>query len=525
MSCEIAWGLSAVLFMTSAWFGAALLRAKQASRVTRLEASRHEAIVDNVPDSIISVDENHRIVLFNPAAEQMFGCDRGQALGEKLSKFVVTNLSTLPTAGVAWSESIPGSTFMAQEVRALHQDGREIEAEASISQITEPGPQGERQLMTVVLRDIGLRKRAEKSLRETQASLIEAQRIAHLGYFSYETSSRRWTLAPSMLELLGDTDRGKAQTLAQFDDIHPDDRALLNEQLRLAGMRNSRGLNVEFRVFRRDDSQELWLHALGRPRQDERGQTLHLFGSMQDITERKLASLALEQSQEELRRLSANLTQVREEERRHLARDLHDELGQRLSALKLDLFTLMSQPDVRAAGLDKRLQPLIKSINNAVTETRRIASNLRPAMLDDLGLIAAIEWLANEWSGRLAFEIELDCEAIDDELNEAATTTIYRIVQEALTNISRHAQAKHGRIELRRVGGELLVAIEDDGKGIQQGDIEKFDSYGLAGIRERARIVGGQAVIRNKARGGCRLEVRVPLERVSTGLGELQVLT
>jgi signal transduction histidine kinase len=246
---------------------------------------------------------------------------------------------------------------------------------------------------------------------------------------------------------------------------------------------------------------------------------------MQDITERKLASLALEQSQEELRRLSANLTRVREEERRHLARDLHDELGQRLSALKLDLFTLMSQPDVRAAGLDKRLQPLIKSINNAVTETRRIASNLRPAMLDDLGLIAAIEWLANEWSGRLAFEIELDCEAIDDELNETATTTIYRIVQEALTNISRHAQAKHGRIELRRVGGELLVAIEDDGKGIQQGDIDKFDSFGLAGIRERARIVGGQAVIRNKARGGCRLEVRVPLERVSTGLGELQELT
>ena len=526
MMTDLPWAvISLILTIAAAWLAWQLLSAKRNARITRLEALRHEAVIDNVPDAILSVDENLRIVLFNPAAEQMFGCDRGEALGQTLSKFVTTNLSPDATNTVAWSESIPGGTFMAQEVRALHRDGHEIQAEASISQSTEPGVDSERHLTTVVLRDIALRKRAEKRLREIQVSLIEAQRIAQLGHFSYEVATNSWTLAPSMLELLGDQQHRGPQNITPFKDVHPDDRAYLEANVQPDLLKRHSGLNLEFRVHRRDDHQVRWLHALGRTRQDAAGRVTQLVGSMQDITDRKLATLALEQSQAELRLLSANITRAREDERRHVARDLHDELGQRLSALKLDLFTAIAHPDVQATGLDKRLQPLIQSVNNAVAETRRIASNLRPAMLDDLGLNAAIEWLANELSRRFDFEIELDCEPIDSELNELAATTIYRVVQEALTNISRHAQARHGRIELHRIDGELVVGIEDDGKGISQGDTEKFGSFGLAGIRERARILGGASTIRNRAQGGCRLEVRLPLDRVTSGMHEMQEMT
>jgi signal transduction histidine kinase len=235
---------------------------------------------------------------------------------------------------------------------------------------------------------------------------------------------------------------------------------------------------------------------------------------MQDITERKLATLALEQSQEELHRLSANLTRAREDERRHVARDLHDELGQRLSALKLDLFTAMAHPEVRATGLDKRLQPLIQSVNNAVSETRRIASNLRPAMLDDLGLHAAIEWLAHDFTKRFGIPVDLACMPGDQDLNDIAITTIYRIVQEALTNMSRHAHAQSGRIELFQQNEHMVIRVEDDGQGLSPSDTEKAGSFGLAGIRERARILGGISHMTNRPEGGCRLEVRLPWERV-----------
>jgi two-component system sensor histidine kinase UhpB len=508
MITEILALLTLGLAVTTVWLGWQHRRLIQWLRVTRLESHRHEAVIDNVPDAIISVDEEQRIVLFNPAAQQLFGCDLGNALGKKLHEFVDTSFWSAATPAIAWSESIPASTFMAREVRAMHRLGHAIEAEASMSQSTQAG------LTTVVLRDVAVRKRAEQRLRETQASLMDALRLARLGHFAYDIALESWTLAPSLLEVLGDTKAGPGKHSSLFEDVHPEDLPSLKNSLTPESLKQHFGLNIEFRAYRRDSQAVRWLHALGRPRQDANGQTRQLVGSMQDITERKLATLALEQSQEELHRLSANLTRAREDERRHVARDLHDELGQRLSALKLDLFTAMAHPEVRATGLDKRLQPLIQSVNNAVSETRRIASNLRPAMLDDLGLHAAIEWLAHDFTKRFGIPVDLACMPGDQDLNDIAITTIYRIVQEALTNMSRHAHAQSGRIELFQQNEHMVIRVEDDGQGLSPSDTEKAGSFGLAGIRERARILGGISHMTNRPEGGCRLEVRLPWERV-----------
>lgn len=477
-------------------------------RVARLESHRHEAVIENVPDAIISVDEQHCIVLFNPAAQQLFGYDIGDALGKKLNELIDMSGWSSSIPAVAWSESVPSSTFMARSVQAIHRLGHAIEAEASMSQSMPSG------LTTIVLRDVAARKRAEQRLREMQATLIDALRLAKLGHFSYDLRHERWSLAPSLIEVLGNTKIDVTKHSGLFENVHLDDLAPLKNSLTPESLKTYFGLNIEFRVYQRDHQASKWLHALGRTRQDEHGETRQLVGTMQDITDRKLSTMALEQSQEELRRLSASLTCAREDERRHIARDLHDELGQRLSALKLDLFSVMADPEVQARGLAKHFQPMIQSVNHAISETRRIASNLRPAMLDDLGLQAAIEWLVHDFTKRFRVFVKISCSIGDHELNDIASTTIYRIVQEALTNMSRHAQAHDGHIEIYQDAQEIVIRVEDDGCGFLPSDTEKTGSLGLLGIRERARILGGFSHIKNRTEGGCQLEVRLPWARV-----------
>jgi two-component system sensor histidine kinase UhpB len=168
------------------------------------------------------------------------------------------------------------------------------------------------------------------------------------------------------------------------------------------------------------------------------------------------------------------------------------------------------------------LRTLLSEVDEAIAATRRIATDLRPAMLDDLGLNAAIEWLAADWARRAGLKISLDCESIDGSLTESASTTIYRIVQEGLTNVNRHAAAHEVRVELHRRDPDLVLRIFDDGRGLAPGHDDNRGSSGLTGIRERARLLGGSASLRGRATRGCVLEVRLPLDRVDNRPGALQ---
>jgi signal transduction histidine kinase len=229
-----------------------------------------------------------------------------------------------------------------------------------------------------------------------------------------------------------------------------------------------------------------------------------------DITERAREGQLLERSRRELRRLSASLVNAREAERRRIARELHDELGQWLTALKMELSTLL--PIAAHDELAQRVGSMVSIVDEMVSSVRRIASDLRPLMLDELGLNAAVEWLVRESSRRMGIEIVLRLEDADPPVSEAATIALYRMVQEALTNIARHARASEVRVELRRQSGEVLLTVQDNGVGFSEKEISREGSHGLMGIRERAHMLGGQLQVGNMAGGGGRLEVRLPIE-------------
>ncbi|KML60965.1 histidine kinase [Burkholderia cepacia] len=241
---------------------------------------------------------------------------------------------------------------------------------------------------------------------------------------------------------------------------------------------------------------------------------------LRDITERLRAENALKQSREELRELSANLQNVREEEKTRIARELHDDLGQQLTALKMDLSVVEQQLRVPSRaqpdeGMQSHLQGMRRLIDATVASVRRIAADLRPVMLDDLGLVPAIEWLANDFTNRYGIDVERHIETGGLTFTSAGATTLFRIVQEALTNVARHADATRVALRLDVEEGFCVLRVADNGRGAAPGGPAHEDkSFGLIGIRERAHMLGGTVTIDTALARGFSITVSFPLSTV-----------
>jgi len=234
---------------------------------------------------------------------------------------------------------------------------------------------------------------------------------------------------------------------------------------------------------------------------------------LRDITERRAAEAALKRSYEELRELSSAMHDVREAERLRIARELHDELAQWLTAIKMDVSWIASRLPPDQPRLAERAERMRGIVDTTVAAVRRIAADLRPVMLDDLGLVAALEHLLHEFSQRSGLIVSLDVEEGGIEFGEPLASALYRMVQEALTNVARHAEATEARIEIRVRGANLVLTVSDNGKGIDPDVAVRTKSYGIMGIRERAHTLGGRATIGRMEAGGTRVEIEVPLAR------------
>jgi PAS domain S-box-containing protein len=237
-----------------------------------------------------------------------------------------------------------------------------------------------------------------------------------------------------------------------------------------------------------------------------------------------LARIAIERRQleDQLRELSAHVENVREDERTGIARELHDELGQALTALKMDIAWIgrrtASEAGLSRDALQEKLTAMSKMTDEIIGQMRRISSALRPGVLDDLGLVAAIEWQAAEFESRTGTPCVVRHDEAEAEapLNRDASTQLFRIFQEALTNVTRHAEAKHVDVRLETSGDWVVLEVRDDGKGIAPSVVRGPKSLGLLGVRERARRMGGTVSVERGATSGTVLSLRVPRDRVST---------
>lgn len=232
-----------------------------------------------------------------------------------------------------------------------------------------------------------------------------------------------------------------------------------------------------------------------------------------DVTERKRYQAALQESRQQLRALARNLETTREDERGRIAREIHDELGQMLTKLKMDLAWLERRLAPTAdAGLEGRLRGMTQLLDETVQTVRRIANELRPGMLDTLGLAAALEWEAQQFHSRTGiacrFEAAPGVTAPPDRL---AAIALYRIVQEALTNVARHAHATQVHIRLESSGTTLQLTIQDNGQGATPAQLRRPGCLGLLGMHERAHSLGGECRIESQPGRGTRIRVTIPL--------------
>jgi len=227
--------------------------------------------------------------------------------------------------------------------------------------------------------------------------------------------------------------------------------------------------------------------------------------------ERRQAEMELKRSQELFRNLSAHLQVVREEERTRIARKIHDDMGQSLTALKIDLSWLNKRLSNDQGSIREKIQSMVVLINETIETVHNVSEDLRPGILDDFGLAAAIEWQAEEFKKRTGMECKHSLPSNEIELSKEKSTNLFRIVQESLTNVIRHANATKVKINLKEKDGILLLEVVDNGKGIAKASIANPKSFGLIGIKERVHFLNGKMDIAGTPNSGTRLTIKMPI--------------
>ncbi|MFQ5757672.1 MAG: PAS domain S-box protein [Acidiferrobacterales bacterium] len=247
------------------------------------------------------------------------------------------------------------------------------------------------------------------------------------------------------------------------------------------------------------------------PFRDTEGSISGVVVVVRDITESQHAEDQLRKSRERLRNLVARLHAVREEERSLIAREIHDQLGQALTGLRMDFSWLMDRMPKSCEAVAERWQSMDTLLDSALASARQLSAHLRPALLDDLGLEAAIEWQGREFARRAGCQIDVHINIGTLRFERNRETALFRILQETLTNIARHASARNVEINLIAEKDEMILEVKDDGRGITHAEITNTQSLGLIGMHERAGALGGQVQIRPLAAGGTQVTAIMPL--------------
>jgi PAS domain S-box-containing protein len=358
--------------------------------------------------------------------------------------------------------------------------------------------------------DIEDRKQAEEALRKSERVLRGAESLGHTGSWEHNLVTGEMFNTGENLRLFFGDDRSKGASFEDYTQaMHPDDRELvIRRRAQLLAEGGPR--DIEFRVVWPDGS----VHVLfGRATvvRDELGQAIRTHGTNLDITERKQAEEQLKATSEQLRALSESLRKAKEEEGIRIARELHDELGSTLTSLKWSLLGLdQVKTSQRVSNENEKIAEMVGLVDSTINTVRRISSELRPGVLDDLGLVSAIEWHAHQFEHNTGIVCHFESNAEDVDLDREHATTVFRIFQEAMTNILRHAQATEVKILIEEEEGEFVLEVKDNGRGITEGEKLGTRSLGLLGMRERAHSLGGTVEISSAAGKGTVVTVRLP---------------
>jgi PAS domain S-box-containing protein len=472
-----------------------------------------QSIVNSAMDAIISVNEQQRIVVFNHAAEEIFRCAASEALGSSLDRFIPAEQREAHHKHIR-QFGVNGRTQCfapaARGLMAVRADGERFPIEIAVSRVQAGGER----LYTAILRDISERKRAEETLRTSEEGLrLLGDNLPNSLVFQY---TREPDGTPRFLYISAGVERLYG---VKAEDVLKD-AGVLQRQLLPEGL--SAVLEAEqvggrdFPVFEREvqvqlpDGRLRWMHILSRPRRLPDGRTIW-DGVETDITERRLAEQKLRRSEEQMRALAARVQSVAEEERLRISRELHDQLGQSLTAIKMELDWLARKHGAGEEVMVEQVRDAMQLVDSTIGLVRRLSTELRPATLDTFGLSAALEFQVEEFQRRTGIQCSVEMTQGRLDLSPEQRIAVFRICQEALTNVVRHAGASRVHLTLEEAGGHTVFTVKDDGKGFPIESLDHKGALGILGMRERAIMLGGVLEIQSAPGAGTEITLRIPL--------------
>jgi PAS domain S-box-containing protein len=469
--------------------------------ILRKQNEALQKIFEHVPLMVNVATKEGRIKLVNGEWERTVGWSLEEILRDKLDIFSLCYPDSDYRQKVLRFVAETDSQWVEFKLRT--RDGRIIDTTWTRVRLSDGTSVG-------IGLDITARKRDEELLKRSEAYLAAGQRLSQTGSWGWNLSSGELFWSQETFRIFGIDPTTPSVSLCEIflQRIHPEDRADIAEGLKTAPMQTG-DYSADYRIVLPDGSIR-HIHDVVYPVKNETGQVVERFGVVMDVTDRKDAEAELRRSFDQLRALTARVQDAREEERKRVAREIHDELGQALTAIKIDLSSL-SRDCPSETQQAKRIASIANVVDQTIKSVRRISTELRPGILDDLGLIAAVEWAAEEFETRTGTKCRLDLLESDRAIDPDRGTAIFRILQETLTNVVRHANATHVDVRLLKESGSVILEVRDNGRGATEEQLSAPGSLGIRGMRERALLLKGELTIQGLPGEGTTVRVRIPL--------------
>ena len=481
--------------------------AKQAVEALRQAEQKYRTIYENAVEGMFQTTPDGRYISANPAFAGMFGYGSAEEMMSLITD-IATQQYVHPEDRANLLRLYAENAFVEGfETEFFTKDGRRIWI--SINGRASIDADGRILYYDGTAQEVTDRKKAEEQLCEERETFSSILHNAPYGIFLHDPGGNLLFLNPEATNITGyameDIPRGKDW----FANAYPDQEyqklvfdtwkhgvsAKSVDKTFTVHCKDGTNKEIEFRSFKMAD-----------------GKAVTMF---KDITLRRRAEDEVRNSREELRTLTAHIQSVREVERTRIAREIHDELGQALTCIKMDLSEIREEYGPALSKKDMLLsktQSLLELVDSTIDVVRRIAADLRPSILDDLGLVAAVEWFLQDFRKRTGIRCELKTPA-KMIIHRDIATAAFRILQESLTNVARHARADEVKITLGKRKEELLLKIKDNGKGIVKSEISNQRSFGIMGMRERVLLFEGRISIVGRAGKGSAVTVFIPMKQ------------
>jgi PAS domain S-box-containing protein len=443
----------------------------------------------------LAVTERGRLIDVTGKLAKLFGYQRIELIGKSIAELIAPNVRNDTLTKILSGYSLPYESI------CLKKDKTVFYVEVCGKNYSSKG----RVLCVTAIRDITRRKMTEKVLQESESKYKTLTENSLTGIFIHQKG--KFIFVNDKFAEMHGYKPGELLRKSHLLLVHPDEKKTLKE----FALKRLEGKSVpqQYEVRRiTKQGKAIWCKMMATLIQ-YKGKPA-IMGNVIDITERKLAEVAIKESEEQLRNLTTYLQKIGEVERTNIAREIHDELGLGLTVLKIDLSWLRKRLPENEIPLHEKAETMTQLIDKTIQTVKKISTELRPGLLDDLGLAAAIEWQAEEFQKRTGIQCKITIDPKDVTFDRDRNTAIYRIFQETLTNVARHAQATEVNVSLRQRDGQLELNVRDNGRGITEKELANPKSFGLIGIRERVKIFSGINIIKGVPGKGTTVTVRMP---------------